>query len=123
MRALSSWNGAAGRSTASHRRRQDAWRFESGGGPDGRGGRRDARRLDLRTWADGLCGGGVRDSPSQTVRWRDGMTATAQQTGFGPLVQIDRAATNRAKPLKSVSLSIDGKAVSVPEGTTLLVAC
>jgi predicted molibdopterin-dependent oxidoreductase YjgC len=51
------------------------------------------------------------------------MTATAHLTGSGPLVQIDRAATNRAKSTKSISLSIDGHAVSVPEGTTLLVAC
>jgi predicted molibdopterin-dependent oxidoreductase YjgC len=40
-----------------------------------------------------------------------------------PLVQLSRATFPKRAPTKSVSLTIDGKAVSVPEGTTILAAC
>jgi predicted molibdopterin-dependent oxidoreductase YjgC len=44
------------------------------------------------------------------------MTAT-------PLVQLSRSTFPKRAPTKSVSLTIDGQAVSVPEGTTILAAC
>ena len=48
------------------------------------------------------------------------MTATAPQTGATPFVQIRRP--DRA-PKKVIELQIDGAAVSVTEGTTILGAC
>ena len=40
-----------------------------------------------------------------------------------PLVQLSRTTFNKRAPAKPVSLTIDGKPVSVPEGTTILAAC
>src|SRR5215469_16594921 len=108
MRALPRRDGAPGGSPPPPRR-QEAPRVTGSGARAARGDRGgDEGCIHLRPRTDRVQCGRVRGETTQGVP----MTATHA----GPLVPL-------AGPRRDVELTIDGKPVTVPEGTTILDAC
>src|SRR6266545_1534017 len=116
VRSLPSRHGPAGRSAAAHRADTHAGRPGEGDRAARRGRRRDEGRVDLRPGPDGLRGHRIRDQAPAVVRRGRSATMSAPITLI-PIGRPDRA------PRPSVSLTIDGREVTVPEGTTILSAC
>src|SRR4051812_39059350 len=98
MCALPRRHGASGRGVGTFGTRRTAWHDRGRDDADQRARPGDARRFDLRPWPDGV--GSHRVRPP-----------------------VGDAVTVPAPLSRSVSLTIDGKKVTVPEGATLLEAC
>ena len=82
-----------------------------------RGRRGDAGRVDLRPRPDRVRGDRIGDQTAAPVRRRRSRRDECRRS---PCVPIGPPAARRAP---AVALTIDGRAVSVPEGTTILSAC
>src|SRR5262245_28397509 len=110
MRAVSGRHREAGRGTAAdHPQRPRVERRRHAPAARCRAGYEG--RLDLRSRPDRLERGRVRHRPPRNVQGDDVMTAT------------DQRAVELGMPARAVTLTVDGRDVSVPEGSTILDAC